>query len=390
MADDLIIYPVLAGIRANQNLTAGRKKLKSRIRLIAIFSGYLIGFTLGCLILIHSTFALALAQTFSAAIGAGVSVSTAGACLGIAAAHMLHQPTMVGVLLGAILMQWLLLVPSLPLLDVIVGSTMLFAFLFTLASKLILRALYRRHYGHSNADGYSWLVEDCDQKSWYDTDKNITLATHYHVDASSIKKFRRVLQTMLKRNKQQSSLIDSLSGERQTRSKAAKDILLALDQPFQHATDSSNAAGVLSLTPGDAVLAPTTASSQLVKILKTIFILNPEPSSYDSASSIDQRFNYNELMRSYSQTHGLFGYFRSAQARYYYNHAHRLRALSQLAQQNDEDDHEFKQLTERFLVADRAAHRPHAATEPGQQDHTVNSTETLTSPGSHTHTSFFA
>lgn len=224
--DDLPLTPIMSIFTSANNLSHGRKKIKSWIMLGVLSLSIPIGGLLGFFVVSQMTALTAMLTTFIAATSCSPVLVSTGAILGSLIAHKTHvlSPTS-GILLGLLAFS-LFPIPVPLIVDIVFISAASLAFLSTIVTKQALRSYYKWAYNHSNADGYAI------DKSQTELDKfTADQATKFGVTHKEFKDLVDHCRTQIKTLKEHATILDEFVGERQLHTSAYKDIYHGLMNP---------------------------------------------------------------------------------------------------------------------------------------------------------------
>ena len=256
--DDLPLTPIMSMIGAINNLTHGRKKLKSATMIIivslAIIAGGLIGFS----ILSQSSFFLTLIVGFIAATNCSPILISFGAITGGLLAHFTNRISpSTGIMIGVFIMSFLP-IPVPLIVDLVFVCAAGTAFIASIITKQILRAYSKFRYGITNADGYEMnrlateqqvFIEEQAKKFSVTSEQFITLITLC----------REKIQII----KIKATFFEAYIGTQQPVTNSFKDIYHGLMNPSCTVDDVRSVKELLKISTSTEVKAVISSSSEM-------------------------------------------------------------------------------------------------------------------------------
>ncbi|MDF1677706.1 MAG: sulfite exporter TauE/SafE family protein [Legionellaceae bacterium] len=158
--EDLPLAPFIKFIRAANNLSNGRKKLKSAVMISVISLSALIGGPLAFFLFIHNPFFMLGMAAFVFGTGCSPIWLFLGGAVGALIADRNQKITPLAAILMGVGIGWTIgfLLPTTiipPVVSAIFVSSVTCAFIGSVIAKQSLRFYFYCKYGHSNADGYN-------------------------------------------------------------------------------------------------------------------------------------------------------------------------------------------------------------------------------------------
>ena len=227
IADDILLAPGIQIHSYIRNFLLGRKLLKSSLGLTLIFGMAIAAGFVGFFVLTHVPAMLAVTQTVMSTLGTSIvlfSVTIAAAAL---LSKLLRQSMMIGGLIGVYVAHYALpmVMTSLPL-NLTVCAVLVTTFIATIVAKQSLRLIYKLAYGHSNADGYYFLLGNAKGS----VGRRAELANYYGVTVSVFDRFIAALTRLPQVISAKSSFIENFVGNKTQFSSAYKDVLYLVAQ----------------------------------------------------------------------------------------------------------------------------------------------------------------
>jgi hypothetical protein len=223
LSDDLIMFPLLGLLRAKSNFLAGRKELKSLLKVVYTIAGYVLGAALAYFVLLNIPAVMAVVTMISAGVGCGIAVYMAAAFIGSLFFHYLNLPPILGVFLGLGVAGFIPPLLSVNV-DVIAATSLTCGFVFSFLVKQGVRLANKIACSHTNADGYQFMHKNDEET----LAKDAKLAKLFNVEKNKVTDLRNILMEIIKTIKKEDSLYQDIMGFRQMKTSSFKDILHVL------------------------------------------------------------------------------------------------------------------------------------------------------------------
>ncbi|MDF1647046.1 MAG: hypothetical protein P1U61_08745 [Legionellaceae bacterium] len=212
--DDLPLAPFIKLIRAVNNLSHGRKKLKSIVMITCISLATLIGGPLAFFILIHNPVFMLGMATFVFGTGCSPIWIFLGGIAGMMIADQSQKITpLLGISAGfsmGFLIGFSLPVAIIPpIISAIFISSITCAFIGSVIAKQSLRFYFYCKYGHSNADGYN-MDRSPEEQHIFITKQ----AQKFNVSTEAFKKLTEHCKTKIAHIKEETSLLQAIKETR--------------------------------------------------------------------------------------------------------------------------------------------------------------------------------